>query len=98
MSNRRLSEWECSNIANDLDRIDSYRSDGKTIDTASYFMRDSSEHLSEWDAMGIANDIDRINSYRKGGIFEGANAFIGFVVGVPIFIFFIIYLIGYVFF
>lgn len=96
MMNERLTEWECSKIANNLDRMDDYRVGSETnmyIDGVNL-----SESLTEWDAQKIANNLDRINDYREGGILHSSENFIGLVFGLPIFIILIFYIIGYMFF
>ena len=91
-----LTEWECSKIANNLDRIEDYR--GSKVPTT-YIGGDLTENMSEWDALQVANNLDRIDSYRRGnGILADSESFIGFLVGVPIFIMFLIYAVQYMFF
>lgn len=92
----RLTEWECSRIANNLDRMDDYRAGSS--DTMYIEGTDMTESLSEWDALQVANNLDRINSYRRGnGILADSQTFIGMVVGLPISIITVIYFIWYIF-
>lgn len=92
----RLTEWECSKIANNLDRMESYRlgSGSNTYIGGT----DLTDGMSEWEAQRIANNLDRIESYRQGNLLAEGEAFVGLILGVPISIAFVIYFICTTFF